>query len=207
MTRDAISQTSVSLLGRLRQQPGDQAAWEAFVDRYGPKIFAWCRRWGLQEADAQDVTQDVLLKLAQKIGSFQYDPARSFRAWLKTLTQHAWSDFLDGRKRARLYPGQLTQDSPLETLPAREDLVQRLDAAFEQELLQEAMLRVQLRVKPHTWEAFRLQALEGLSGAEVAARLDLSVTSVFVARSRVQQMLQKEVEKLDGDMASAPGGK
>jgi RNA polymerase sigma factor (sigma-70 family) len=207
MTRDATSQTNVSLLGRLCQNPGDQAAWEAFVDRYGPKIFAWCRHWGLQEADAQDVTQDVLLKLAQKIGSFQYDPARSFRAWLKTLTQHAWSDFLDGRKRARLDRGGDTQDCAWETLPAREDLVQRLDAACEQELLQEALVRVRLRVKPHTWEAFRLQALEGLPGAEVAARLHLSVSSVFVARSRVQQMLQEEVQKLDGEIASAPAEK
>ena len=59
--------TSPTLLGRLRCQPVDQAAWGEFVDRYGPRIYQWCRRWDLQEADAQDVTQTVLLRLASKL--------------------------------------------------------------------------------------------------------------------------------------------
>jgi RNA polymerase sigma factor (sigma-70 family) len=198
MREDSKSQTSPTLLGRLRQSPQDESAWGAFVDRYGPKILGWCRRWNLQEADAQDVTQDVLLKLARKIRDFQYDPTRSFRAWLKTLTQHAWSNFVEARKRARAVGGLPTEEQHLETLPARDDLVQQLDAAFAQETLDEAMTRVQLRVKPPTWEAFRLQALEGLSGAETAGRLHMTVTAVFVARSRVQRLLQEEVEKLDG---------
>ena len=75
------SGTRITLLGRLRRDPGDQEAWGEFVEQYGPKVFAWCRRWGLQEADAQDVTQDVLLKLARKMKDFTYDPSRSFRAW------------------------------------------------------------------------------------------------------------------------------
>jgi RNA polymerase sigma-70 factor (ECF subfamily) len=194
MREDSKSHTSSTLLGRLRQSPQDESAWAAFVDRYGPKILGWCRRWDLQEADAQD----VLLKLARKIRDFQYDPTRSFRAWLKTLTQHAWSDFVQARKRARVVGGLPTEEQHLETLPARDDPVQQLDAAFAQETLDEAMTHVQLRVKPPTWEAFRLQALEGLSGAETASRLHMTVAAVFVARSRVQRLLQEEVEKLDG---------
>ena len=85
------TQTSATLLGRLRQVPPDQAAWAQFADRYGRKIYGWCRLWNLQEADAEDLTQDVLLKLAEKMQTFVYDPAKSFRAWLKTLARHAWS--------------------------------------------------------------------------------------------------------------------
>ena len=81
--------TRASLLLRLRQAPPDQEAWAEFVDRYGPQILAWCRRWGLQETDAQDVTQTVLLQLASKLRTFTYDPAQRFRGWLKTLTHHA----------------------------------------------------------------------------------------------------------------------
>jgi RNA polymerase sigma-70 factor (ECF subfamily) len=194
MARNPESETSPSLLERLRTQPGDQAAWGAFVARYCPRIYAWCRQWGVQEADAQDITQEVLLKLAQKMGAFQYDPSRSFRAWLKTLTQHAWSDFVADRKRGR--PLGAMAEPSWETLPARDDLVERLDAVFEQELLDEAMARVRLRVKPHTWDAFRLQALEGLSGADTAARLNITVTSAFVNRCRVQKMIEEELEKL-----------
>ena len=58
------SQTRLTLLGRLRSTPKDPCAWAEFVEWYGQKIYVWCRSWGLQEADAQDVTQDVFLKLS-----------------------------------------------------------------------------------------------------------------------------------------------
>lgn len=71
MNSASASRTSVTLLGRLRQDPTDQATWAAFVARYGPKIYAWCRRqWNLQEVDAEDVTRNVLLILARKMGTF-----------------------------------------------------------------------------------------------------------------------------------------
>src|SRR4051812_7815626 len=92
-------QTSVTLLGRLRLEPADGAAWALFVLRYGPLIRSWCRRWGLQDADAEDVAQAVLLRLADKLRTFQYDAARSFRGWLRTIAHHAWCDLIEGNKR------------------------------------------------------------------------------------------------------------
>jgi RNA polymerase sigma-70 factor (ECF subfamily) len=195
------SGTRVSLLGRLRQSPLDEAAWAQFVEHYGPRIYAWCRKWHLQEADAQDVTQDVLLRLARKMKDFTYDPSKSFRAWLKTLTSHAWSDFVNARDRPGLGTGDALVHAALESTEAREDLVKHLEEEFDRELLETAMLRVRLRVAPQTWEAFRLTALEGLSGAEAAGRIPMQVAQVFVAKRRVQKMLQQEIARLDG---SAP---
>jgi RNA polymerase sigma factor (sigma-70 family) len=189
--------TSTTLLGRLRHAPADQRAWGDFVGRYGPKIYGWCRQWGLQEADAQDVTQDVLAKLAEKMRGFAYDPAGSFRGWLRTLTHHAWHDFVDNRKRRGAGSGDSQVLELLETLPAREDLVKHLDEAFDRELLEEAMARVRLRVELHTWDAFRLLALEGRSGAEAAGQLRMKVATVFVARSKVQKMIREEMRKLE----------
>src|SRR5437899_11771232 len=170
MESSSGSLTSPSLLGRLRRDPTDQQAWREFVQRYGPKIYRWCRQWKLQEADVEDVTQNVLLKLAAKLQSFVYDPAQSFRGWLKTLTAHALSDVVADRRR----PGQGSGDSKvadlLDTLEARADLVAHLEEEFDREVLEEALTRVQVRVAPRRWEAFRLTALEGLSGAEVATR-------------------------------------
>src|SRR5262245_46428727 len=94
------SSTSPSLLRRVAQGPTDQAACACFVERYAPRIYGWCRQWGLQEADAQDVTQDVLLLLAEKMRTFNYAPAGSFRGWLRALTHHAWLKFLARRRRA-----------------------------------------------------------------------------------------------------------
>jgi RNA polymerase sigma-70 factor (ECF subfamily) len=62
-------------------------------------IRAWCVKWGLQSSDADDVAQDVLLKLLNAMRNFRYDPSRSFCAWLRTVTQSALSDFAAGRAK------------------------------------------------------------------------------------------------------------
>jgi RNA polymerase sigma-70 factor (ECF subfamily) len=197
MTGSSGPPTSIKLLQRLRQQPADQAAWTEFVRRYGPRLYRWCRRWKLQEADAEDVTQSVLVKLAAKMGTFHYDPAGSFRAYLKTLARYAWCDFIESRKQPGAGSGDSEVHNLLQTVEAGDDLVQRLEEQFDQELLAEAEARVQERVEPHTWEAFRLTAVEGLSGAEVGSRLGMKVATVFKAKSKVQQMLHDEVARLD----------
>lgn len=87
----------------------------------------------------------------------------------------------------------------MHTLPARDDLVVRLEEQFDREVLEEATVRIRLRVEPSSWEAFQLTAVEGLTGAEAAARLGKEVAAVFKARCRVQKMLAEEVRKLEGD--------
>jgi RNA polymerase sigma-70 factor (ECF subfamily) len=198
MDADSKTTTSMNLLSRLRQDPADQEAWARFVERYGPKIYGWCRRWGLQAADTEDVAQDVLLKLAARMRQFVYDPGGSFRGWLKVLTAHACSDFLEARQRRERGAADSRVVEMLDSVEAREDLAQRLGEAFDEELLQEAMRLVQARVAPHTWEAFRLTTQEGLSGADAAARLQLTVARVYVAKSDVQRMLREEISRLEG---------
>jgi len=188
--------TSETLLNRVRS-PLDQAAWNEFVERYGRRIYGWCRQWGLQEADAQDVTQDVLLRLARKMRSFAYDPSRSFRGWLRTLTHHAWSDFLQDRKRPGAGSGDGEVARALEQVEARDDLTRWLDEEFSSALFEEAAARVRLRVHHHTWEAFRLTALEGMPGADAAAQLGMNVAAVFKAKSKVRAMLKEEVARLE----------
>jgi RNA polymerase sigma factor (sigma-70 family) len=196
MDSSPSSRTSFSLLDRLRRQPDDQDAWGAFVDRYGGLVYSWCRQWQLQDADARDVTQDVLLRLARRLRAFTYDPAGSFRGWLRTLARHAWSDFVAARRR----PGEGgggDLDRLLDNVAAPDGLVQHLESAFDLEVLEEARLRVQFRVDGSSWEAFRLTALEGVAGAEAATRLGLSVAAVYKAKSRVLKMLQEEVQQME----------
>jgi RNA polymerase sigma-70 factor (ECF subfamily) len=197
MATSALPTTRITLLARLRQDPSDQAGWDEFVERYGRHIYRWCRQWKLQDADAEDVTQDILVKLTQKLRAFAYDPSRSFRGWLKTVAHHAWRDFEDSRRHDQPAAGDNQTQELMPTLAAREDLAQKLEEAFDLELLEAAKVRVRLRVAPHTWEAFRLMALEGLPVAEVAARVHLQVAMVYVAKSKVQRMLQEEIGKLE----------
>lgn len=197
MAVDQLPTTQATLLFRLRHDPTDQAGWGEFVERYGRHIYRWCRQWRLQHADAEDVTQIVLVKLSQKLRDFAYDPSRSFRGWLKTVAHHAWLDFEDSRRRRQAAPGDSRVRELLLTVAARDDLLQTLEEAFDLELLEAAKMQVRLRVAPHTWEAFRLTALEGLPVAEVAARVGLQVAMVYVAKSKVQKMLQEQIRKLE----------
>jgi RNA polymerase sigma-70 factor (ECF subfamily) len=73
-----------------------------------------------------------------------------------------------------------------------------LEDEFDREVLEEAVARVRTRVAPRTWRVFELTAHEGRSGAEAAAELGMTVAAVFVARGRVQRMLQEEVRRLEG---------
>ena len=190
--------TSLTLMLRLQKDPSDQAAWSEFVERYRPMIRDWCLRWGAQNCDADDVAQDVLVRLLKAMNKFQYDPVRSFRAWLKAVTHNAHNDFFSSRR-----PGSVETTSGLDSIvdsnDALADLEEKMEAAFNRELLALAMRRIEHRVKPTTWQAFRLTALENRPGAEVAEELGMAIALVFVARHRVQKMLEEEVRILKGE--------
>ncbi len=197
--------TSLTLLGRLRQSPTDQRAWDTFVERYGPRVYAWCRRWRLQESDAQDVTQNVLLELARQMQSFVYQPSGTFRGWLRTVSHRAYCDFLSARQRATPGSGDDGVLAQLSSVEARQELLLQLEGEYDRELLDEATARVRLRIQPHTWDAFVLTAVEGLSGAEAASRLGMQVGTVYVARGKVQKMLQQEVRQLEAQDSHSAG--
>jgi RNA polymerase sigma factor (sigma-70 family) len=194
---EPFSRTSATLLARLGEDPCDQAAWAEFVVRYRPSFLAWCRHWRLQESDAEDVTQAVLLKLSRLMKTFVYDPSRTFRGWLKTLTHHAWRDLVEERLRNRVISGDSSIQAVFESLEARDDLVKHLRAEFRRELMDHAMMLVRPRVAPRTWDAFHLTAIEGLSGASAAARLAMKVSHVFVAKSEVKMMIRDEIRRLE----------
>src|SRR5262249_34860782 len=153
--------TDPVLLGRLKDLT-DARAWEEFAVRYTPRIYGWCRKQGLQGADAEDVTQTVLANVARRIQSFVYDPGRSFRGWLKAVTRNAWADLVSSCQHGGRGTGDSEVLRRLGRVESGDDLVAELDEKeFEREVLQEAMARVQLRVAVHTWQAFTRVAFEG----------------------------------------------
>jgi RNA polymerase sigma-70 factor (ECF subfamily) len=182
--------TTGAALGALLNDPTSPEAWQAFVKRYAPEILGWCLERGAQAADAEDVRQEVLLKLAARIRSFPYDPARgSFRAWLRALTRNTWTDLQ--RRVRRCAP--LPQDW--------EDPHARPEEAVEWELTlevyEEAKRRVRGRVAGRTWRAFELLVTGECAGARVAAELRMSVSAVFRAKWAVKALLAEEVRRLE----------
>jgi RNA polymerase sigma factor (sigma-70 family) len=195
------SKTSPTLLGRLAISPPDQAAWNEFVARYGPRILLWCRAWGLQEADTLDASQAVLANLSVQLRSFQYDPSRSFRGWLRSVVRTAVRDALATRRLARL--GTTGMLERIASAEARDDLVRRLDEEFDLELLEAATTIVRGRVTAKSWDAYQFTAVEGRAASEVAATLGMRVGAVYQAKSNVMQRLQDEVRRLGGDLSES----
>ena len=105
--RDSTGRTRASLLLRV-QDPQDRDSWNEFVSIYTPKIYLWATRLGLQEADAEDATQVVLIKLVQSLRKFKYDRSRgAFRGWLKTVSQNAVRDLFREMKGAAILQWRL----------------------------------------------------------------------------------------------------
>ena len=177
-----------------------RGAWAAFVQRYAPCIFGWCRKFGLQETDAADVTQDVLVKLIRAMRSEHYDSRRgSFRAWLKSVTGNAVRDMMRAWNRKVNAAGGtsvMLHLSAIQDPQALADLGVRLESKYRDELLGEAEERVRLRLKESTWEVYRLSMAEQLEPHEVADRLGIPVGTVYVARSRVIKHLRREIDAL-----------
>ncbi len=196
MARPDDEPTNPTLLGRLRQTPADPLAWDQFLERYRPRVVAWCVRWGLQPADAEDVAQLVMLRLVRTMTQFEYDPSQRFRSWLKTVVHNAWKDFLAAPQTRAL--GASGGPADLESVAARDDLSQTLDEAWRQELIDQAMLRVRLRVQDDTWQAFALTQLDGLTVEEAGLRLNRSLSMIYKARSNIIRMLRQEVDRLEG---------
>src|SRR6516165_1927846 len=93
-----IPSTRASLLVRLRD-PRDGEAWRQFVDLYAPLVYGYARKQGLQDADAADLSQEVLRAVAGAVGRLEYDPARgAFRNWLFTVVRRKLSDWRRARK-------------------------------------------------------------------------------------------------------------
>jgi RNA polymerase sigma-70 factor (ECF subfamily) len=200
MGTDPASQTGTTLRVLLRD-PADPEAWKAFVERYTPKVLAWCRQWHLQPPDAQDVAQEVLYKLVRHLHCCPYDPTKGrFRAWLKAVTRNAWHDLQANRRRSGWGSGDPQIHRLLEDQEATTSLAESLDEEFTREVYEEAKARVQLRVSRTTWQAFELLVVQGCSGAQVAAHLGMKVAAVYMAKKRVQQMLAQEIQKLEGSL-------
>lgn len=182
-----MADTSASLLERLRRRD-DAAAWQRFLELYAPVIHAWAMHVGLQPADAADLVQEVFTTLLEELPTFRYDPRRSFRAWLKTVTLNHWR-----ARQRRTAPASLEQHAePCISDPAAEFW----ERDYRHWLMARALMIMQQDFEPHVWRACWLTAAEGRPAAEVAAELHMTVGAVYAARCRVLARLRRELDGL-----------
>ena len=197
---DDSPSTRPSLLVRLRDGRDGQA-WTCFVEVYGPLIYRFARKKGLQDADAADVMQDVLRIVAEAIKQLEYDSRRgSFRAWLFTVVRNRLLRFWSRQDRAGRGTGDSSVHQKLHEIPAAEVPP---DAVWDEEFVRcrfaWAAKVVRGQVQPATWEAFWKTAIEGRTGQEVAQALGISVAAVYLAKSRVMARLKEQLRKVLND--------
>jgi RNA polymerase sigma factor (sigma-70 family) len=186
--------TRASLLVRLRD-PRDGEAWRQFVDLYTPLVYWYARQQGLQDADAADLSQEVLGAVAGAVGRLEYDPARgAFRNWLFTVVRHKLSNWRRAQGVRTPGSGDTATQRLLEQCPAAEDLEAAWEAEWQDRLFAWACEQVRRDVSATTWQAFWQTAIDGRSGKDVAANLGLSVAAVYLARRRVLARLKELVQ-------------
>ena len=198
---DGSPVTRPSLLLRVRD-PRDAQAWTRFVDVYTPLVFNFCRRRGLQAADAADVAQDVMRAVSRSIGRFEYDPGRgAFRDWLYRVTRSKLTDFHRGRQREPAGSGEsavhdlLAEQADPDAEAARE--ADDWQQTWHRHRFDSAAERVRSEVQPATWKAFWATAVEGRPVQEVADELGLTPGAVYIARSRVLARLKSATGEMD----------
>jgi RNA polymerase sigma-70 factor (ECF subfamily) len=188
-----------SLLRRICD-PGDTRAWQTFVDVYGPLIYRHARSRGLQDADAAEVTQDVLLQVSRSIQTFEYRPEQArFRDWLGTVTENKIRTFCTRKAGIVRAEGETGTAGALAGLAAAVPETS-WEEAFHAHLLQAALARTRPHFEEQTWRAFELVWQDQRPEAEVAHELGQRINWVYLAKSRVLKRLRAEVQELAEDM-------
>jgi RNA polymerase sigma-70 factor (ECF subfamily) len=187
-------ETRLSLIVRLKDRH-DQEAWGEFLEIYRPLVYRLARAKGLQDADADDVAQQVFGAIAQAVDRWQPDANRArFRTWLTTVARNAILNAL-----VRRVPDRASGDTAERDLLA-EHAEQSADShllllASRREIFQWAARRVRGEFEPATWDAFWLTAVEERDVAEVAATTGKNSGAIYAARSRVMKRLKQAVEE------------
>lgn len=189
--------TRITLLNRIRDG-SDTDAWGEFARLYGPVVYGFARKRGLQDADAADLVQDVLRSVARNAERLNYDPKRgTFRGWLYTVARNKIYNFLSANKNRPKASGDSGTHERLDHVPeTRDDPEAVWELEYQRRLSAKAMDRVKHEFQPNTWQAFWGTAVEGRAAGDVGSELKMTSGAVYVAKSRVLARLRDEVQQL-----------
>ena len=190
--------THPSLLVRLRDR-ADEQAWCEFTEIYGPLVLQLAKRRGLQEADAQDLVQEVFRAVARAIDRYDPDPALgSFRGWLSRIAGNLIINLFVAQKR---HPRGTGETDVLRLMEEQPDPSREESTLFEQEYRRSLLAWAAERVRPAfselAWQAFWQTGVLGKSPRVVAQDLGMSLGTVYQYKSRVVSRIRREIEQVD----------
>ena len=186
-------QTNVSLILRVANQR-DMESWREFALIYEPLVYRIAIAKGLQQADADDLVQEVMTRVAKSVGNWEPDHRKgTFRGWISTIARNLVIDFLRKSKRAPLTSGKTEVRQLVESAPDRSEHTDYFDREYERQLFINAAREIRDNFSENSWNAFWLTAVKDKPVKSVAAKLGISVGAVYVARSRVMARLKQKI--------------
>ncbi len=193
-------ETRASLLLRI-QDPEDVEAWSEFQEIYAPLVYRLGRSRGLQDADAQELAQEVMIAVAGAIQRWQPDRQRGrFRTWLYRVARNTLINLLAKQSRREQAAGDTNVQQMLLQVTAGDD-GQSLE--IQQQLRRQTFLwaaaQARRTCQPATWQAFWRTCVEGHPVADVARQLKMTPGAVYVSRSRVMAKLKRLVEQVTAE--------
>lgn len=194
-----MTSTSLSLLDRARNER-ESDAWERLVKIYSPLMRRWISRFGLQDSDAEDLVQEVLLTVANELQAFEHSGrVGAFRKWLRLILANRLQHYWRARgNRPMPKGGSSLPDQLRELEDGASNLSQIWNDEHDRHVLKRLATQIRPRFQQKTWEAFRRQ-IQGESADAVAESLEMPVHSVYVAKSRVLSALRHEAAGLVED--------
>lgn len=160
------------------------------VEIYTPFIKRWAQRNGIQPADADDISQEVLADVLRRLPEFEHSGRTgAFRRWLGIIVFHRIVDFWRSRKDRQI---ELAPPDLLSLEDPASELSREWDAEHDLHVMQRLLALVEPEFTETTWQAFRRQAIDNIRPADVAAGLGVSVNAVLLAKFRVLKRLREE---------------
>lgn len=184
--------TDERLIARV-QTAMDQDAWSEFYALYRPVVLRMARKRGLQEADAEDVCQRILLSVSKAIGDWTPQPNKPFRAWLGTIARNAIVNAIARRPRD-IGAGLTAVVEQLHELPASEEGAAEVEWETRKELFRRATHVIRDEFAPISWEMFWSTEVLGKSVESVAEACQRSTGAVYIARCRIMKRLREFVQ-------------
>jgi len=186
----AVGSTSSSLIAAARAR--DPAAWDRLARLYGPLVYGWARKTGLQGQDAADIVQEVFRKVHGALDRFEHQkPDSRFRAWLRTITRNEILQHIRRRADRPQARGGTEAQRALQQIP--EPLADEQEPSHEDQqarLAQRALELIRSEFEPRTWQAFVEFTVKDRTAADVGAELGMSPQAVHQAKYRVLKRLR-----------------
>jgi RNA polymerase sigma-70 factor (ECF subfamily) len=184
-----MTATRSSLLLRLTD-PRDAASWGEFHSIYRPLLIRYARQRGLDPEAAEDVAQQCLSAVSQRIGRFERK--RSFRAWLRGMVDHKVADYIAKFGNRSVAARDVAEEAGSES----STLSSLWEQTWNERLLQVLSNHLRTHFAEHTLKAFELYVLQDMPVEQISSTLGMTPNQIYVAKSRILRHLRESCDEV-----------